>query len=48
MDMEAIKEMLFRDSTFIHCQVNKGKRMEEVILSRITYIIDKNNSKKKV
>lgn len=28
VDTEAIKEMLFKDSTFIFCLANKGKRIE--------------------
>lgn len=35
IDTETIKQMLFKDSTFIFCQTNKGKRIEEVILSKI-------------
>lgn len=40
--------MLLQNTTFIFCQVSKGKSIEEVVLSRVCYIIECNNAQRKL
>ena len=48
LDKEAVKEQLLRDSTFILCQLNKGRKMEDILLERISAIIETNKLKRRI
>jgi hypothetical protein len=40
MDLESVRDQLIKNSTFIQCEVGKGKRVEEAIMGRILSMIE--------
>lgn len=48
VDKEAVKDQLIKDSTFILCQLNKGRKMEDILLERVSAIIESNKVRKRI